>query len=102
VPWTQLTIALLVFAGTSLQSWLAMYELYGTNGAVLDDWDAESELIKEQPRLKRRAAARTLRQMRPWETHEAIETMRVSVLSWALLSLASLIAVVASIVQLAS
>lgn len=82
-------IAGTVLVATAVQAWSSAVELGRANRDVVEWWDAEDQLVAEEPRLRRRRARRLLRAERDERMHREIRRMRWTLGSWVALMAAS-------------
>jgi hypothetical protein len=90
-------IAIAVLAGTGLQTMLAVVDVRAAHKDALAWARAENELIKEQPRLRRRKVRKELASWRDPDTDRSLAYVDVVLLSWTLLLSASAAAAIASL-----
>jgi len=86
-----------VFTGTGLQMMLAVVHVRTAHRDALSWARAEDELIKEQPRRRRRRARKELATWRDPDTDRSLAYVDVMLLSWTLLVFASAAAAIASL-----
>lgn len=90
-------IAIAVFTGTGLQTMLAVVDAREAHKDAVAWARAEDELVKEQPRLRRRKVRKELATWRDPDTDRSLAYLDVVVLSWTLLVCASAAAAIASL-----
>lgn len=78
-------IALAVLTGTGLQMLVALVDAKNAHQDALSWARAEDQLIKEQPRLRRRKVRKELRSWRDPETDRSLAYVDVVLLGWTLL-----------------
>jgi hypothetical protein len=82
-------IALAVFAATSLQMLVALVDTREAHRAALAVQQVEEQLIREQPRLRRRRWRKEVRSWRDDQTDRSLAYVDVVAFSWTLLVAAS-------------
>lgn len=87
-----------VLVGTGLQTMLAVADVRAAHKDALAWARAENELIKEQPRLRRRKVRKELTTWRDPDTDRSLAYIDVVLLSWTLLLCASGAAAIASLI----
>ena len=97
-----LIITALVLVATFLQTKVAAKESGDAHRAAMDVWTIEDDLIAEERFWwRKRAARRELKGMRDQETAKSIKHVETVLLSWGLLLLASVAALIGAIVEFA-
>lgn len=94
-------IALAVFVATSLQMLVALVDVREAHRAALQVQRVEEQLVREQPRLRRRRARKEVRSWRDDQTERSLALVDVVLFSWILLVAASAAASVQAGVRLA-
>jgi hypothetical protein len=92
-------IATAVFVGTGLQMLLALVDARQAHKHALAWARAEDELIKEQPRLRRRKVRKELTTWRDPDTERGLAYVDVALLSWTLLVCASAAGAIATLTE---
>ncbi len=82
-------IALAVFVATNLQMLVALVDVREAHRAALEVQRVEEQLVREQPRLRRRRWRKEIRSWRDDQTERSLAYVDVVALSWTLLVAAS-------------
>ena len=94
-------ISALVLTATFLQTKLSAREAGDAHRAAMDVWNVEDELVAEQRWWRQRAARRELRGMRDQATAKSIRHVETVLVSWAMLLIAAVAALIGSLVEFA-
>lgn len=94
-------IAGLVMAGTALQTFTSAKDSGDAHRPAMNEWTAEDDLIAELRPWRRRAARRELEAMRDDETAKSISHVKKVLVSWAMLSVAAVLALSIAVVKFA-
>lgn len=89
-------IALAASFGTSIQLRLSLMDFGASRRDAVNWWNAEDELVAEATRLRRRSVRREIRSWRDEETSRTIRDLRLALISWAILVVASALATYAA------
>jgi hypothetical protein len=94
-------IALAVFVAMSLQMLVALVDVREAHRAALQVQRVEEQLVREQPRLRRRQSRKEVRSWRDDQTERSLAYVDVVLFSWTLLVAASAAASIQAGVRLA-